>query len=464
MLAKGDDIDMSSQELFNRAPPGQTAKILGLAGATLAVGLLLVLAAAMPMYILLLYGLVTLGLLGLAGLVRPDLFLLLLTAVMAIRPEEYLDAIGGVEGSSWYKLAYVGILVAYALRFGTQRTVNWPVWALVAIAFYSFVNPNPYPTLTKFQIVKSLFGLAAGFAVFSLYYRTHDLHRLIWAIALIPLISIVGGLVEQLAGLGRMLEFDPISNVQRLQAGSIPAYLASLCLTGFIAAVNEAILDKRRVFWVLAALNLAVMLATLGRMPLALAMMYSLSMLLFLPFSALGVGRRLVLVIGGSLCVGLFAIIFADALITRFLGGGAPGNEGEALNFMGRLVYWELGAEVLEPSPIIGRGLGTGIIFMLDAKIPGNIRAPHNEYLRLLVDGGFIGLTLFLAGFVALLRGQTRGKPKPIRVMAWTGALVLAVFSLTDNAISAPTALTFLLYLALLLQRGEGPSLPRAPR
>ncbi|WP_114395429.1 O-antigen ligase family protein [Oleisolibacter albus] len=444
---------MSSTDLAPDQP--RLRLLLTLSG--LALAAILALAVLKPTLVLMLYGLVILALLALGGLLRPDLYLLGLTAFMALRPEEYLDPIGGMEGSSWYKLGLLGVLILYAARFGLLRRTNWPLLAMTVIAFYSLFNPDLYPALTRFQIIKSLIGLGSVFIVFNLAYRPQDCRRLIWVIALLPPLSVVGGLAEEAAGLGRMLEIDPISNVLRLQGGTIPAYLASLCFTGFVAALNEAILDRRRVFWLLAAVNLAILLATLGRMPLALCMLYALSLLLLLPFRVLGVERRFIILLAGSLCLALFVVAFADALISRFVSSGSPGDTGGSLNFMGRMLYWELAGEVLKVNPVIGRGLGTGIIFMLDAHIPGNIRAPHNEYLRLLVDGGWVGLGLFVTGLLALLRRQTRGQPAEIRIMAWTALLCLGIYSLTDNALSAPTAVTFFLYLALLLQRAPGP-------
>ena len=77
-------------------------------------------------------------------------------------------------------------------------------------------------------------------------------------------------------------------------------------------------------------------------------------------------------------------------------------------------------------------------------------RLPHNEYLRLLVDGGVVGLILYVAAVFAwgrrvlgLIRPDERG-------FVWALFLALGVYALTDNILLMPPGLIPFLYLAVM--------------
>mgnify|MGYP001619482950 FL=1 len=59
-----------------------------------------------------------------------------------------------------------------------------------------------------------------------------------------------------------------------------------------------------------------------------------------------------------------------------------------------RAVAWEIGKQLFYRSPIIGNGLGS--FFVLSSQFNSPLNLPHNFYIFLLTELGFVGLSLFL--------------------------------------------------------------------
>ncbi len=69
-----------------------------------------------------------------------------------------------------------------------------------------------------------------------------------------------------------------------------------------------------------------------------------------------------------------------------------------------RLDKWKMLVPEWERSPVVGRGLGTTVT---GRRIPGNQfagEAPHNEYVRYLVETGIVGLAILLWALAILIR------------------------------------------------------------
>lgn len=144
------------------------------------------------------------------------------------------------------------------------------------------------------------------------------------------------------------------------------------------------------------------------------------------------------------------AIPFAPVVLARTLGY-APGP-GELLrllsdpvglyhmmNWQGRQLIWPLAVSAFVSSPIVGIGLGgsTGILMSRYGGALGGVM--HNEYLRLAVDTGIIGVGLFAlavvvwAGAMVGLGRRGDGRIREFALPAFAGIMAWAVLSVTDN-------------------------------
>jgi O-antigen ligase len=86
---------------------------------------------------------------------------------------------------------------------------------------------------------------------------------------------------------------------------------------------------------------------------------------------------------------------FRDRWVTGDTGWVTVGDVG--INVSGRAVIWDAVASSARESPIVGKGMGSSGILLVSRDIGGH---PHNDYLRLWHDVGFIGLGLFLFSVV----------------------------------------------------------------
>lgn len=105
-----------------------------------------------------------------------------------------------------------------------------------------------------------------------------------------------------------------------------------------------------------------------------------------------------------------------------------------------RLHKWKLLVPKFEQSPVFGRGLGTttteGNPYSPEFKY--EVKPPHNEYLRYLIETGIIGLAILLAALFILVRALVRKRRIPGTLAAGTRnaptfALVIVTGCLVDS-------------------------------
>jgi O-antigen ligase len=111
----------------------------------------------------------------------------------------------------------------------------------------------------------------------------------------------------------------------------------------------------------------------------------------------------------------------------------------------GRTAAWKQFYAVAEVNIVFGRGLGSGPVIHVAQQ---GFKAQHNEYLRLIVEGGYVGLLLVLSAIVAAVTICVRRAPRALRGDLIAMGIAFAVFSFVDNTLAVPqmavtTALIF---------------------
>jgi O-antigen ligase len=150
---------------------------------------------------------------------------------------------------------------------------------------------------------------------------------------------------------------------------------------------------------------------------------------------------RAVGVLVGILCVGFAAVMLYAPLHKRFFEGDKHQIGGVAINVTGRDALWSANWHWFTEKPVVGWGVGSSD--RMTAALPGAFSAhPHNDYLRLLVDFGVIGLILFVGGYLVLMRMTWKGWRSSLAVggidariqcAAFLGLTGIAVTMLVDN-------------------------------
>ncbi|MGM7776150.1 O-antigen ligase family protein [Arthrobacter sp. KNU-44] len=165
---------------------------------------------------------------------------------------------------------------------------------------------------------------------------------------------------------------------------------------------------------------------------------------------------------GGAAAVLNWLIDNYQPLHDRFLetGDGALIVGGIAFNTSGRSALWETVLNSAMESPIFGKGAGSATDLV--TAVYGSIAHPHNDYLRLLHDYGFVGLGLFCLGYLILIIRTFKRAVRSSEPMHWSAALGLAgvaVAMITDNVVIYPYAM-----IPLGVVVGASLALPAPPK
>jgi O-antigen ligase len=148
--------------------------------------------------------------------------------------------------------------------------------------------------------------------------------------------------------------------------------------------------------------------------------------------------------------MGLIALIaylsfnYVQPIRARFTDVGDRGQvAGLQVNTSGRESIWQAVMISSSQSPWLGKGPGSVAIPVskVNASASGH---PHNDYLRLLHDYGYLGLGLWLTGYIALLMRSWRywiwadqhDRPAAhVHAAACLGLIGVALAMLTDNVV-----------------------------
>jgi len=182
-------------------------------------------------------------------------------------------------------------------------------------------------------------------------------------------------------------------------------------------------------------------------------------------------GRRAGSLIRGAAVIGLILVggwllvNNVSALHQRFYGGDRGHLLGVSINTEGRQQIWPVLIQDAWTHPWAGGGAGTSKA-VLAMRFPGDVDS-HNDYLRMWVDFGFIGASLWVLGIFALfqrLRARCRvyqTNDAPIHRAALLGLLAVTIVALTDNVLIyefALAPLAALIGLSLAHPDSPGPT------
>ena len=347
------------------------------------------------------------------------------------------------------KSAQLGLAAICVLRYGPRADFFNPVLAFVAIGFAGIVH-GLHPALTPADSLRSLIGSVAPFAF------TFSVLSLSWSRAIIaatrwiPLLTVAAGAVFDAAGLRPL--FIDLGGL-RLGALGHPAFLGGFCLTAIYASLIELFRDGRRREVALITANLVLLTATGARAPLIYGGAVCLLALLFLPTPAFPWCRRLTLLLAGAAVLPVLLAL-----------GGALGElrlfsvlTSQASDLSGRQVLWPLFEEAAAGSPWFGWGVGAGnavIPVTSDVALLIGTLAAHNEYLRIRVEGGWIGLGLLITCFAFWVWTHSARLRRTDRVIIRLVFVGFTAHAITDNLLISTSACVFFTFVAAVFSRG----------
>jgi O-antigen ligase len=349
------------------------------------------------------------------------------------------------------KAAELGLALLCILRYGPCLDVFNPGLAFVALFAVGLVH-GLHPDLSRADSLRSLVGSAAPFA-FAFSRLSRD-----WGAAMIrmtgwiPLITVAAGAVLDLAGV-RPLFVD--SGGQRLGALGHPAFLAGFCLAAIYACLIELYREGQSRWLILLAVNFLILVLTGARAPLGYAVAVTGLTLVFLRSSAFPRRCRVLPMLLAACLLPLLIVLAGDLSDVRLFNV----LSNQAGNLSGRDLLWPPFEQAADASPWFGWGVGAG-----NAVIPAasdlaqliQTRAAHNEYLRMLVEGGQVGRALLIGMFVLWVMQHTRRLCRTDRVIMRLVFLAFAAHAYTDNVLIATTSCVFFAFATAVFARGAG--------
>jgi O-antigen ligase len=348
------------------------------------------------------------------------------------------------------KAAEIGLALLCVVRYGPCLDVFNPALAFVAM-FIAGLAHGLHPGLTPTDSLRSLLGSVAPFAF--AFSRTPPGwgRAMVRATTWIPLLSVAGGAALDLAGL-RPLFID--SGGQRLAGLGHPAFLAGFCLAAISACLIELYRDGRSRWLLLLATNFLLLVLTGARAPLAYAIAITGITLTFVRSTAFPRRWRVLPILLAACLLPLLVVLAHELSAVRLFNV----LNGEAVNLSGRDLLWPPFGQAAAASPWLGWGVGAGnAIIPLDSDLAQMIgaRAAHNEYLRMLVEGGQIGRALLIVLFVLWVVQHTRRLSRTDKAIMRLVFVAFAAHAYTDNVLIATTACVFFTFATGVFAQGR---------
>jgi O-antigen ligase len=237
-------------------------------------------------------------------------------------------------------------------------------------------------------------------------------------------------------GLRPLFSIDSTIGVPRLGGATIPAFLAGFAVVGGMCALLYADAKNKPKYLWLVALNGFILILTAARMATLVAIITWGAIFLF-GFKQKG-RLKFYLAVAGIVAIPVFLALFGEQLLTRALS-----HDEKSRDVM--RYYLEHYAEAF---PDFGIGLGHQYtIISRDLIVKIGAVAAHNEYLKYLVELGWIGGLMFAAGWAWLFLATWWSPLNTRRTVYLLCIFAFLIYSATDNTL-VRNELSFLIVVA----------------
>ncbi|MCR2823953.1 O-antigen ligase family protein [Microbacterium sp. zg.Y909] len=355
----------------------------------------------------------------------------------------------------------VGYLAWLAAPAAERRAPGVVLWATLAVGYWALLIfhanvPSLDTGLLGFRkTVFCLAGLVLGVAVARQYIRSVE-RTLIGLLCVAVAVSIAlflyfpgleSSLVERNAD-GYTALLGGVSRLQGIFAGPFHAAVAGLVLVVW----GIARFSSQRAFAAItiAVGGAAVYLSLVRTAYVALAVAVGL-MVLASPTAGKAVRRATG--IGLAAIIGVVALSSVSREALAIVGSIA--EFGSDTRFLGRFPGYAEGLALFAQSPIFGWGAGSAGDTLGPAFITGEHVTSHNVILKIAVEGGLIGLVLWVTLIIAIVRRLPRGSQYTPAAIGMLG--VSLGMGLTGSSIETlPPSLLIFMYVGLALDPRRG--------
>lgn len=346
--------------------------------------------------------------------------------------------IANLNSTALHNLIIGVILFLYGLKQGVRWFNNPLIFIYTFILLNTFALASRHPDLSVNQILQSYMSFLLGILLLHVN-LTEAVRRGLWT--LIPwmaISSILVGLILDVAGLHELFRYLNAAQVYRLQGATSPKGLAHMAIVGMLICFPQA--REKRFYLGLGLLNYSIIVFTASRTNMVMGLL--ILGVYFLP-DALSFWRTrrwqslkhsaIILIV-----VAVITLANSGALIGRLTHTESTKRTETDTYSSGRAYIWGKYWDAAEENLAFGHGMGAGTVAVPQTN--NQLNVPHNEYLRIIVDGGIIslGLLILTYGYVfwKILRRQTTYME---RLYFGAGIIIFSASALLDNVLTTQT-------------------------
>lgn len=327
-------------------------------------------------------------------------------------------------------------------RAAVAPILGWGVALAVTLGLGS-----PLVGLSTIDNLVAFGGYVYPFVAFIVHWNALGPERVARVIVALPWVSIALGFALQAVGGGTVIRPE-FTGVPRLQGALIPAHLAMLAFAATVASC-WLLVRRYRGAAAMAFASVAVCFATGTRAASAASLIVLGATLL--SGRAKGVQR----VVGLGFGIAIVAI-FLPLLQQRSASFG-----NDAFNTSGRVDAWQFWIRAAEQAPYFGRGIGASLELaesgITRTRALENFVVPHNMYLQVWLDAGYVGAAAVAVGLLVAWRVIARTADPAARPVLRATALALLLYSVVDNTLVTPHLIVpVVTLLAVVAAAGSG--------
>jgi O-antigen ligase len=387
---------------------------------------------------------------------------------------------GGIDMNG---LRLIGMIVAMSAILMVDRSAARHAlepharWYMLFLAYATvMLTVSILPLDGARLLLKLAYPLLLFLAVLTIARTRAELDRLVdWTLAGAAAVALVLTPLLVLAGSYEFLAGRLSARAGALHQNPLSFYMLMMMLVAF----GRFAVRKQLRYVVLAALFGVWLVAAMTRITLLAAGVAFLTIALYTAWRDRDyripvVAAFLLLLVGAPLVPVVLERTFGTIPTVAELVqlAGDPVALYHRMNLQGRELVWAVAWQSFRANPVFGQGLGTSTAQAMAVLQTGGAAVIHNEYLRLAVDTGLVGIGLFATAMVKWLAaaaraGRAAGAVREFALPAGAGVMAWAVISLTDNAFDyyAPFTqyIAFLAAGAVVLSRGGGQAAAGGP-
>lgn len=372
-----------------------------------------------------------------AGASRENVFFHLFKASWLLALLLLLLNLGTVAGLGNINALEKSLFMVAGLIYLANKPLNWgPTISALIILLTIFICAF-FTRFFSFSWGRTASAVTALFALVPFFLaRPSERERnlALKSLALVPFVLVLYGVALWMAT-GNPIIFRDHTGAQRLGGALHPAFLAAASYAG---ALSSAFLySQHRSFRYLffCAASIVICLLSGTRMPSVCAVA---SCALVIVGATRGGASRVGIIGLGLAAAVIFLMTFGDQILVRFMSGSTSGRED----------MWAVLNEWVVRYPLVGVGFGHhGLLIPESITKLTRTSAAHNEYLRSLVELGYLGAPVFLAGLFLLFVQSSANSFSKITFQTLALVLLVFIYASTDNVFF----LSYSLLIALVI-------------